>query len=47
MTYHRDENKLNPHYTNLEWVTQKENVIHSVNMKKFRRVINELQEKFI
>lgn len=44
---HRDENKLNPHYTNLEWVTQKENVIHSVNMKKFRRVINELQEKFI
>lgn len=44
---HRDENKLNPHYTNLEWVTQKENMIHSANMKRFRRVINELQEKFI
>jgi len=34
-------------YLDFQWVTQQENTIHSGNMKRFRRVINELQEKFI
>jgi hypothetical protein len=29
---HKDGNKFNNHYTNLEWVTAKENLIHSVNI---------------
>lgn len=28
---HKDGNKLNNHVSNLEWVTQKENVYHSLN----------------
>ena len=30
---HKDENKLNNHYLNLEWVTQKENMSHSMGKK--------------
>jgi|LakMenE18May11ns_1017448.scaffolds.fasta_scaffold9665294_2 hypothetical protein len=29
---HKDGNKLNNHYTNLEWVTQSENELHSVRV---------------
>ena len=39
---HKDENKLNPHYTNLEWVTIKENTIYYINRKKYRQVIAEI-----
>jgi len=44
---HRDENKLNFHYTNLEWVTSKENMMHSANMRRFRKVVQELKQKFM
>ena len=30
---HKDGNKLNNHYTNLEWVTTKENIIRALDMK--------------
>jgi hypothetical protein len=29
---HIDENKLNNHYKNLEWVTQKQNTVYSVGI---------------
>lgn len=31
---HIDENKANPHYTNLEWVTPKQNIQHSLEGRK-------------
>jgi len=43
---HRDEDKLNPHYLNLEWVTQKENVNYSVNRKKYSKIIQDLNLLF-
>ena len=27
---HKDENRNNPHFSNLEWVTQSDNIIHSI-----------------
>lgn len=30
---HIDENKLNNHFSNLEWCTSQENIRHSINMK--------------
>jgi len=39
---HKDENKKNPHYTNLEWVTQKENMIYSANRKRFNMVVKHI-----
>lgn len=44
---HRDENKFNPHYLNLEWVTQKENVQYSVTRKYYRKVMEELLNKIM
>ena len=41
---HRDENKLNCHYTNLEWVTQKENMMHYANRRRFDKVIEQLKQ---
>lgn len=40
---HKDTNKFNNHYTNLEWVTHQENIAHAVEMglfkiKKFEKV---------
>lgn len=32
---HKDGNSLNNHYTNLEWVTQQENVVHAVETGLF------------
>lgn len=40
---HRDENPRNCHHTNLEWLTESENVQYSLNRKKYRRVIAELK----
>jgi hypothetical protein len=41
---HKDGNKLNNHFSNLEWVTHKENSIHSfkyrLNVKKGKDVID-------
>lgn len=31
---HIDEDKANPHYTNLEWVTPQENALHSMEARK-------------
>ena len=31
---HKDENKLNPHYLNLEWVTPTENANHSIHKRE-------------
>jgi acetone carboxylase gamma subunit len=42
---HKDENKMNPHYANLEWVTQKENMVYSANRTRFKKVIKELEDK--
>lgn len=50
---HKDKNKKNNNYLNLEWVTQKENVIHAcakkinkidVNTKKIIKTYNSLDE---
>ena len=41
---HRDCNKLNPHYTNLEWVTQKENMQYDSNRKRYNKVLSDLQK---
>lgn len=41
---HKDENKHNFHWTNLEWITHEENVRYSVNRKKYSRVILEIEE---
>jgi len=30
---HKNENKLDNHYTNLEWLTSKENTIYSIGKK--------------
>lgn len=35
---HKDGNKLNNHYTNLEWVTSRENTLHYWNLKKKGKV---------
>ena len=40
---HKDENKLNPHYINLEWVTTQENIIYSANKKRYQKVIEEVK----
>jgi hypothetical protein len=41
---HIDSNKLNNHYTNLEWVTCKENVLHYINSSVYKkRKLNEMQ----
>jgi len=47
---HKDSNKLNNHYTNLEWVTRKENVRHSIekgsfNVKKAQEVAQKKNRK--
>lgn len=35
--HHKDENKLNNHYTNLEWVTAKENSLYSKKENQIRK----------
>lgn len=40
MVNHKDENKSNNHYSNLEWVTNRENVSHSkLNTKKSSKYV--------
>ena len=41
---HKDGNKLNPHYTNLEWTTRSNNVIHALNtgLQKCRKITEQL-----
>lgn len=36
MVNHKDENKLNNHYSNLEWVTAKENTNYSLKKRKVK-----------
>jgi hypothetical protein len=38
VVHHKDENKLNNHYTNLEWVTEKENSQKSLKERNRRKI---------
>ena len=38
---HKDGNKANNSFTNLEWITNKDNTIHSINLRKGILVIYE------
>lgn len=42
---HIDTNKLNNHYTNLEWCTQRENVKHYIDNTNFKRNISGIENK--
>lgn len=37
---HKDENKLNNHYENLEWMSQRENIIYSMGKRVYQYQIN-------
>lgn len=44
---HKDGNKKNNHYSNLEWVTKKENELHSVRILGNKRNIKGLQDNWV
>lgn len=44
---HKDGNKLNNHYSNLEWCTAQENIIHSINAKLKRVKFSDDEIRFI
>lgn len=42
---HIDSNRINNHYTNLEWVTSKENVSHFINSKNYKKRVMSKDQK--
>jgi len=44
---HKDGNKLNNHYSNLEWVSQSENRKHAFRHKLVRRPNSKLSDKMV